>query len=325
MPDNLQAIKELGFNLDGAGSMPFCGIRFIDGGVSVEAPFPNGSGRGVRRIALHRAMLSAAESVGADFEWGRRVTGIFPEGAWVERCRVTARWIVGADGGNSRLRSWAALDRGSHKRARFGFRRHYRIAPWTDYMELYWGRNAQLYVTPTGFEEVCVTVVSRDPHLRVERALNEFPKVVRKLCGVAQNSRELGALTLSRRFPRVTRDRVALIGDASGSVDAITGEGLCLAFRQALALAEALERDNLESYEDAHRRLMRRPAFMAEVLLFLAGQPRFRRRILSAFSARPALFERMLAIHVGAHRPLLNGRGLAWTRLGGAAVSDWLF
>src|SRR5215469_4423178 len=146
MPDNLQAIRELGFNLDAAGSMPFRGIRFIDGEVSVEAPFRNGSGRGVRRIALHRAMLSAAESVGADFEWGRRVTGIFPEGAWVERCRVTARWIVGADGGNSRLRSWAALDRGSHKRVRFGFRRHYRIAPWTDCMELYWGRNAQLYV-----------------------------------------------------------------------------------------------------------------------------------------------------------------------------------
>ena len=40
----------------------------------------------------------------------------------------------------------------------------------------------------------------------------------------------------------MSRGNVALIGDASGTVDAITGEGLCLAFSQAMVLAECLER-----------------------------------------------------------------------------------
>jgi hypothetical protein len=70
---------------------------------------------------------------------------------------------------------------------------------------------------------------------------------------------------------------------------------------------------------------MRRPAFMTEVLLFLAGRPRFRRRVVSAFGARPAFFERMLAIHVGARKRFLNGRGSVGTRLGGATVSERLF
>jgi hypothetical protein len=57
--------------------------------------------------------------------------------------------------------------------------------------------------------------------------------------------------------------------DASGSVDAITGEGLCLAFQQAIALASALETGNLDAYQAEHRRLLRRSAFMAALMLSL--------------------------------------------------------
>ena len=49
-----------------------------------------------------------------------------------------------------------------------------------------------------------------------------------------------GAVTGTRRLARVYRDKVALIGDASGGVDAITGAGLCLAFQQAEPLGKAL-------------------------------------------------------------------------------------
>jgi flavin-dependent dehydrogenase len=45
-----------------------------------------------------------------------------------------------------------------------------------------------------------------------------------------------GAISQSSRLRSVTQDRVVFIGDASGSVDAVTGEGLALAFRQASAL-----------------------------------------------------------------------------------------
>jgi len=297
MPDGVAALRQLGFGLDAAAAVPFRGIRFRERGISVEAAFPEGPGMGIRRTALHRAMAAAAERAGIALAWGARVSGLAAGSAWIGNQRVTARWIVGADGGNSRIRTWAGLPHRARETRRFGFRRHYRITPWTNHMELYWGRDAQIYVTAVGAEEVCVVVVSRDSRLRVE--------LQARLSGAAATSTELGAVTASRRLARVTRGRIALIGDASGSVDAITGEGLCLAFQQALALARALEQEDLAIYEAAHRRLMRRPSVMSSLLLALDGRPWLRRPVLRAFQAQPRWFETLLALHVGA-RPAFD-------------------
>jgi len=93
---------------------------------------------------------------------------------------------------------------------------------------------------------------------------------------------------------------VALIGDASGSVDAITGEGLSLGFRQAIALAKALEAGDLCQYQVAHRRLARRPARMGRLMLLLDEYAGLRERTLRAFRSDARIFARLLAVHVGA-------------------------
>ncbi len=84
-----------------------------------------------------------------------------------------------------------------------------------------------------------------------------------------------------------TCGNTALIGDASGNVDPITGEGLCLAFRQAVALTETLTQGNLSLYESAHRRLSRRPRFMADFMLLMDRSKFLQRRTMNAFTARP--------------------------------------
>ena len=60
-----------------------------------------------------------------------------------------------------------------------------------------------------------------------------FPQVAVHLEGAVPTTAVRGAVTGARRLARVYRDTVALVGDASGSVDAITGAGLSLAFQQA--------------------------------------------------------------------------------------------
>ena len=165
-------------------------------------------------------------------------------------------------------------------------------------MEIYWGDGCQVYVTPVSPDEVCVALISRDPKVRVNEALRQFPALLSRLEGVPESSTERGSLTASRKLRRIARGNVALVGDASGSVDAITGEGLCLGFRQALALADALERGDLALYESAHRRLARRPGFMADFMLTLDRSRWLRGRALSALASHPDLFGSLLAMHV---------------------------
>ena len=165
-------------------------------------------------------------------------------------------------------------------------------------MEIHWGDACQFYITPTGAREVCVVVISGDSHLRLDDALPRFPELAARLDGAPRVTPERGAISATRRLERVTRGHVALIGDASGSVDAITGEGICLLFQQAAALGDALAAGNLASYEARHRQLRKRPARMADLMLLLDRRTGLRRRAVRALAAHPDLFARMLAMHV---------------------------
>jgi flavin-dependent dehydrogenase len=225
---------------------------------------------------------------------------------------------VGADGVNSRVRRWANLEAHSRTSLRYAFRRHYRVRPWTDRLEIYWGKNSQAYATAISSEEMCVAVASHNPAFRLEESLPEFPELCSRLSGAEIASAERGAASANRKPRRVWRGNVALIGDASGTVDAITGEGLGLSFNQAVILAQSLKSGNLAGYQDAHRRLSRRPLWMAQLMLLLDGRPRLQRRTLQTFRTHPEIFRRLVALHVGKASPLhlaVDGLTLGWALL----------
>jgi 2-polyprenyl-6-methoxyphenol hydroxylase-like FAD-dependent oxidoreductase len=140
-------------------------------------------------------------------------------------------------------------------------------------VEVYWGARCQVYVTPVGPDEIGVALLSRDSHLRLDAALSEFPVLEQRIGTARPASMERGATTTSRRLRRVFHGRTVLIGDASGSVDAIAGEGLTLSFLQAFALADALAAGNPDSYQAEHRRLARIAAVKANLLLLLDRFP----------------------------------------------------
>ena len=318
MPDGVAAARALGIRLEAAGARAFRGIRFREGGIVVEAEFPSGAGLGIRRTALHQLLARHAEECGVRLAWGARVAGIAARGVETGEGPVRARWIVGADGGDSMVRRWAGLDARVRESRRYGFRRHYRIAPWTDFMDMHWSDGCQLYVTPVSASEVCVALLSGDPRLRLDDALPRFPEVQRRLCGAEPASTERGAVTASRWLRKVIRGNVALVGDASGSVDAITGEGMCLLFQHATALAAAMEAGDLRTYQTAHRRAGQRPRMMASLMLLLGRQRGLRDRTLRALASRPRLFRRLLEMHVGdlsAADFAANGLALGWRML----------
>jgi flavin-dependent dehydrogenase len=156
-----------------------------------------------------------------------------------------------------------------------------------------------MYVTPVAADAVGVALLTRDSRSRFDEALERFPALATRLRGAEASSSLMGAVSATRSMQHVTSGRVALIGDASGSIDAITGDGLSVAFHQALALAAAIRAGDLSLYERRHREILRRPRMMGELLLTLDGRPRFRGRAMAALAKRPELFARMLGVHAG--------------------------
>lgn len=246
-------------------------------------------------------------------------TQLLAGGVYADRASLevmAARWVIGADGLHSRVRRWAGLEGptpGGVRHRRFGVRRHFACRPWSDMVEVYWGPGCEAYVTPVGPREVGVAMLWSDPRAKARRAsgppvhgrtsfdslLACFPALAARLAG-APASRDRGAGPLLQRPRAVWRGNVALVGDASGYVDAITGEGLAVALHQAAALIDALRAGDLARYGAAHRRIGRLPNQMTALLLAIERRPWLRHRMVRALAAEPALFSRLLGIHARA-------------------------
>jgi flavin-dependent dehydrogenase len=316
MPDGVAALREMGVELTAADGPPFRGIRFLDcSTIQAEAAFPNGQcGFGVRRTRLHQILADAAERAGATLWWQSPVEDLAEGTVTAGGRAVHCQWIVGADGAQSRVREWCGLKPAWTTARRVGLRQHFRIEPWTDFVEVYWCQQAQAYVTAVGPDEVCVAFLGIPKGAATEDWLGLFPALAKRLAGAEPAGARRGAVPMSSRLTGVTRGSVALVGDASGTVDAITGEGLHLAFRQAAALADAIAAGDLRRYETAHRQLQRMPQHMARLLLLLGGNGRLRRAAFRTLSAAPAVFNGLLAFHIGARRT----PGIPLGLLGGA-------
>jgi flavin-dependent dehydrogenase len=291
---------------------------------------------------------------------------------------IEARYLVAADGLHSAIRRACGLEPPPARRPRYGLRRHFRVAPWTSMVEVYWSPQAEAYVTPVAEDLVGVAILGaggrsggvaaaggrnhagrpdraglpdragitgRAAHLgsaglpgsaaRSDRAgppgsavhldsaglpgsaahldsagipgsadftdrtggpggfidrLAAFPALVERLAGAEPAGRVRGAGPLRQDVPGRVRGRVLLVGDASGYLDALTGEGISVALAQAAALAQCLRDGRPGDYERAWRRAGRKSRLLTAGLLWSRHQPALARAIVPAAQRLPGLF-----------------------------------
>lgn len=300
LPEAIAALRALGVELDSSLAFPFHGISFSDENSRAVARIARGQAFGMRRTALHEMLSNRARELGVSFFWGARVAHLGHGRIHADGRTISYKWLVGADGQNSAVRAWARLGNTRYRRSRFGFRRHYRLAPWTDVVEVHWRKRCQMFVTPTQADEICIALLSSDPHLRIQQALELFPEVARRLRTASQVMAEGGAITSLGRARCVARGNVALVGDASCSIDGIAGQGLSLAFQEAIALGDALARKDLHLYRRAHRKITKTALRMTRLLLLMDRSEWIRRKTLRLFATQPALYSKMMSVHTGA-------------------------
>ena len=308
MPGGVAALKRLGVAPQPGQFSPLAGIRFVDSEGTVDARFPEGAGCGIRRKVLHQLLADRASEAGVDLRWGSRISSPDREGIRLDGRFIRPRFVIAADGQTSRLRAWAGLDLAPVTQRRFGFRYHYDIEPWSDFVEVHWSECCgEMYITPVAARQICVALITGDSRLNFDEALIGFPALAERLRGAKREARMLGGASTTRRLALVHTRKLALIGEAAGSVDAITGEGLTIAFQQALVLADALRAGDLSLYQAAQRRITVLPHVMAILLLSMERHAVLRHRVFRAFSAKPSLFARLVAIHTGADSPFSFG------------------
>ncbi|MEN3537238.1 NAD(P)/FAD-dependent oxidoreductase [Microbispora sp. ZYX-F-249] len=291
MPSGAAALADLGVAMpDGR---PFLGIRYVDGRHRVQAEFRDGPGLGVRRTALHAALALRARELGVRVVPGRvEVPHAAGEAVRVELTGgavLGARWLVAADGLHSPIRARLGLELPAAGPRRYGLRRHYRVAPWTDFVEVHWAPGGEAYVTPVGDDLVGVAVLSGERRTYDEH-LAEFPGLLARLDGPPVTPVR-GAGPLRQRVRRRVAGRVLLVGDAAGYVDALTGEGISLALLSARALVGCLRAGRPEDYEIAWRRLSWRSRLLTAALVRARRQPFAARMIVPAARRLPVVFE----------------------------------
>jgi len=286
MPSGARELAALGVRIP--ESAVFRGIRYVEeDGREVHALFRDGDGIGIRRSVLARALRERAIEVGAEI---RRATvqSARAEPASIEVATdagpIEARLAVAADGLHSPLRKAAGLEGpAAMTPPRFGIRRHFALAPWTDLVEVHWALGVEAYVTPVGPRSVNVAFLTART-ADYDDLLALFPKLAERLGDAPAASETRGAGPLLQRVTKRYADRLALIGDAAGYVDAITGQGLSLAFSAARVLIDALPDDlskdltpALREYDRALRAPWLRYALPAHALVALSRRPALRR------------------------------------------------
>jgi flavin-dependent dehydrogenase len=300
MPGAVEALASLGVETRGCDLE---GIRYVNGTRQAVADFARGSGRGVRRTTLHRALQEAVNAAGVEVVVGA-ATAVEQDGEQVRvstrdatgspGTTLTSRHVLAADGLHSPVRRALGLDRPTRGPQRYGQRRHYGIRPWTSHVEVHWGRHGEAYVTPVGDDLVGVAVLSAT-RVSYGDQLAGFPELKERLAGAPTVTPVRGAGPLRQRAAHRTAGRVLLVGDASGYVDALTGEGISLGLAQARAAVAAVVDGRPQDYEVQWRRITWRYAALTRALVRATRPGWARRAIVPAAAAAPLVFRAAVA------------------------------
>jgi 2-polyprenyl-6-methoxyphenol hydroxylase-like FAD-dependent oxidoreductase len=334
MPTGVDFLQRFGVlpHLPADQSWPFRGIRYREpDGVIAEADFASGPGLGIRRLALSHALVATlAHHPIVDLRPYTRLMTLQQDatavhvtltsnGSAARVSRETFGFLIGADGRRSTVRRLASLEAPAPGRQkRMGVRQHVALSPWSAYVEVWWQRGIEAYITPSGSQQIEVAFLWDQAQFRprARQGLAGFGAVFPELASRIQHAttrsalRGLGPLAVAASYP--VAGRIMLLGDALVYLDGLTGEGLSMGFAQAELVAQHLPSccDVMHCHADMLRPLARALQHriashltMTRLALALTRHPWLRIWSMRALSRAPRMLQHCLEANMGTRRP----------------------
>ncbi len=328
-PDAAARLDALGVGpAIGAAGTTLSGVRIVGrDGCAVWAPFPAGRALLVSRIHLDHTLVCAAARAGAQVIEEFRVEGTTPgpEPAVAGRhrgrtIRMSARLVIGADG----LRSVVARRAGPLEAAVDG---HYTIGAHFEILEAPvpglslhlghgWFAGAAVYGAGTGNIVAAVARSAlRQARGNVEALFSNACEQLPVLRALVRRARRVtpfvsvGPLGYTRR--RAVDSGLLLVGDAAGTINPMTGEGIAMALRSAEMAAAAADevlrggtasRQALDRYERARIDAFKERWTVSRALQWILRRPALASSLLARMAADPRLATVLLGV-VGDGRP----------------------
>ncbi len=265
------------------------GLRFHAAGVSMDADFPVGFGLVVRRDRFDAWLFEkAASTPNVDVRPGTPYRG------------ARARLLVGADGAHSMFHR--QLPAKTARPLRVGLSTHMvGLRGLGDRVEVFFHDDGELYLAPTGDGEALVAALFDYPRFRpdgVTHLLSAIPALRECAAHIEPVTPLLASAPLGLRVPRIVDEEegLMLIGDAAGTPDPITGDGIALALSSTGSATEAIVSGQLGVYARRRLAMGRTATRLGRILLRLS---RTERRAAWELRDLSALVPPLMAVAVG--------------------------
>ena len=237
------------------------GLRFVAGGASTDADFPDGFGLVVRRDWFDAWLFEQARPP--------RPTSMR---AWERPYRSEGeRFVVGADGRNSIFHRRLEAQRRPAARALASPLTSTGLEDVSDRVEVFFHREGELYVAPTGGGETLVAALFHQRPLPSRRhhssAQHDSRDPRSRAAGRVHDAGPRGFAAGAAAVTRGRSRRLLLIGDAAGAPDPITGDGIAMAMASVKPAADAIVSGDLAAYERVRLAMGRNADRLGRLLL----------------------------------------------------------
>lgn len=253
-PKGVELLENAGLARVLAESRPVLGMRiFSPSGRVVRSYFPEGvSGRAIRRDRFDPDLLDAAREAGAEIRRGVRAEEFSDCGTfWMIKVgeeSIRARVLVGADGRQSVVSRRLGNEAAPRRAGRVAVHAYY-PAPSGCLSEMHVGDNHYVGLNVTGENEWNLSMVcdssevstSGGARRALEQALSKSEELSRRFLPLPADLEIFTIAPITHAVDAVAGRRWALVGDAAGFLDPLTGEGVYQALLSAQLLATHLK------------------------------------------------------------------------------------